>query len=79
MNGVMPLDDVRVVDLTRHTVGPFCTRLLADYGAEVVKIERPGRGTRRAICRRSTATSPGRSAAACSCSSTPTSAASPSI
>ena len=42
MDGVMPLDDVRVVDLTRYSVGPFCTRLLADYGADVVKVEPPG-------------------------------------
>lgn len=44
MAGVMPLDDVRIIDLTRGAMGPFCTRSLADYGADVVKIEPPGTG-----------------------------------
>ncbi len=38
----LPLSDVRVIDLTRILSGPFCSMILADLGAEVVKIEAPG-------------------------------------
>ncbi len=39
-----PLADVRVIEMGQLLAGPFCGQLLADFGAEVIKVEQPGRG-----------------------------------
>lgn len=39
-----PLHGLRVVDISRYLTGPFCTMILGDMGAEVIKIEPPQKG-----------------------------------
>ncbi|UOD82242.1 CaiB/BaiF CoA transferase family protein [Paenarthrobacter ureafaciens] len=40
----LPLEGVKIVDFTQVFMGPSCTQLLGDYGADIIKVERPGAG-----------------------------------
>ncbi|MEC5181288.1 CaiB/BaiF CoA transferase family protein [Arthrobacter sp. CG_A4] len=40
----LPLDGIKIVDFTQVFMGPSCTQLLGDYGADIIKVERPGTG-----------------------------------
>ena len=43
-DGGLPLQGVRVVEMGSLLAGPFCGQILGDFGAEVIKVEPPGKG-----------------------------------
>ncbi len=49
MNAARPLQDLRVIDMSTVLAGPNCARYLGDFGADVIKVERPGGDSLRNI------------------------------
>jgi len=43
------LSDIRVLDLGKYIAGPYCATLLSDFGADVIRVERPGGGEDRYV------------------------------